>query len=347
MDARKVRIGVVGLGGWGKNVVRSFSAAKNCQLAYVCDASQKTLAHHRQLYPQATATDSYEQLLADSTLDAIALVTPAPMHFDMAKAALNAGKHVYVEKPMTLTESHARQLVQLADESGQKLMVGHLLEYHPAIDRIKQEIDSGSLGDIQYMYCSRLNLGVVRQHENAFWSLAPHDISVVMYLFGAEPDGVYARGECYLQPGVEDVVFVNLHFADRRMAQIHVSWLDPQKERKMVVVGSKKMLVFDDMQPSEKVRIYDKGTQSQTPSGTAMQAIGVRHGDIHIPHISGGEPLDVETQHFINSIIHDTVPRSDGYDGLRVVRVLEQVERQLRQQPTIFPLAGFNKTHAA
>ena len=197
------------------------------------------------------------------------------------------------------------------------------------------------------MYCQRLNLGVVRQQENAFWSLAPHDVSVILYLFGQEPNGIFARGECYLQQGIDDVVFVNLHFPDGRMAQIHVSWLDPCKERKMVLVGSKKMLVFDDMQPAEKVRIFDKGAAPAATAANAMQAINVRHGDIHIPYISGAEPLDTETQHFVNCILNNTVPRSDGRDGLRVVRILEQVEQQLRKEPEIHSIRKFDKQQVA
>ena len=341
-----IRMGVAGLGGWGKNVVRSFAGRANCQLGAICDSNPKTLAQFKQLFPQATATASYEQMLADDTLDAVALVTPAPAHHAMARAALLAGKHVYVEKPMTLTEEHARDLVELSDKVGKKLMVGHLLEYHPSVDFIKQQLDSGALGDVYYMYCQRLNLGVVRQHENAFWSLAPHDLSVILYLFDAEPEEVTARGECFLQPGIEDVVFVNLRFPDGRMAQVHVSWLDPHKERKMVVVGSKQMLVFDDMQPAEKVRIIDRCAQPTMNAATAMQAITVRHGDIHIPHIAGPEPLDAETQHFVDCIVNDTTPRSDGRDGLRVVRILEQVERQLRESPKIHSIADFRR-HAA
>ncbi len=329
MDRRPVTLGVVGLGNWGKNVVRSFANSRHCVLKYICDEDHRRLQQQEQLFPQAISTDAYETLLGDSTLAAVALVTPAPVHFDMARSALLAGKHVYVEKPMTLSTAQAQELVGLAERKGRKLMVGHLLEYHPAVDLIKREIDSGALGDIHYMYCQRLNLGVVRSAENAFWSLAPHDISTILYLFGTEPDEVTARGECYLQAGVEDVVFANLHFPDGRMAQIHVSWLDPHKERKMVVVGSKKMLVFDDMQASEKVRIYDKGARFESNGVGMASAIGVRHGDIFIPHLSGREPLDMETQHFVDAIVEDTCPRSDGRDGLRVVRVLEQVEEQL------------------
>jgi predicted dehydrogenase len=325
-----VRLAVVGLGGWGRNVVRSFADARHCHLTYICDSNPASLQQHRATYAKAIATDDYRSILADAAVDAVAIATPAPTHFELARSALLAGKHVYVEKPMTLTTRDAEELVALAEQVDRKLMVGHLLEYHPAVDLIKQQIDSGSLGEIYYMYCQRLNLGIVRQQENVFWSLAPHDVSIILYLFGAEPDRVTACGERYLQSDIEDVVFVNLHFADGRMAQIHVSWLDPNKERKLVVVGSKKMLVFDDMQPAEKVRIFDKGASVRTEAGNAIQAISIRHGDIHIPHLSAAQPLDLETQHFIDAIRNNTCPRSDGHDGLRVVRILEEVERQLR-----------------
>jgi predicted dehydrogenase len=268
------------------------------------------------------------------------------MHYAMAREALLSGKHVYVEKPMTLTAEHAEDLVALAEQQKRKLMVGHLLVYHPAVEYIKRLIDTGELGEILYMYCQRLNLGVVRQQENAFWSLAPHDISVILHLFSDEPNGIVSSGECYLQPDIEDVVFVNLHFADGRMAQIHVSWLDPHKERKMVVVGSKKMLVFDDMQPAEKIRIFDKTALVNADSPSTMQAISVRHGDILLPFVAGPEPLEAETKHFIDAIRTDSQPRSDGHAGLRVVRILEQVHQQLRAAPRIHRL-GHQRTHAA
>lgn len=343
MSAEKLSIGVAGLGGWGKNVVRSFASAPRCELKYVCDASPDSLRKHQALFPKATATDSFQTLLDDDSLDAVAIVTPAPMHYGMAKAALEAGKHVYVEKPMTLRADHAEELVELAERNGRKLMVGHLLEYHPVVEQMKKTIEAGELGDVYYMYCQRLNLGVVRSQENAFWSLAPHDISVILYLFGAEPTGIEASGGCFLQDDVEDVVFVNLYFADGRVANIHVSWLDPHKERKMVVVGSKKMLVFDDMQASEKLRIYDKGANvgQAGPASSAMQAITIRHGEIRIPSVAGGEPLDIETRHFVDAVLNDTTPRSDGHDGLRVVRILEQVEQRL-QRPADVRRGEFN-----
>jgi predicted dehydrogenase len=327
-----VRLAVVGVGQWGKNIVRSFSRASGCQVASICDSNPPRLGQQRRLYPQAFATDNYEAVLRDSRVDAVALATPAPLHYEMARSALLAGKHVYVEKPITLTVPHAEDLVETAARKGRKLMVGHLLEYHPAVALMRDLVESGQLGEIYYVYCQRLNLGVVRRNENAFWSLAAHDISVILHLFGREPDRIAAHGACFLQEGIEDVVFANLHFPDGRIAEIHVSWLDPHKERKMVLVGSRKMLVFDDMHPSEKIRIFDRGASLAFGGTSELQTISVRHGDIYIPHIDNQPPLDVETQHFIDSIRYDTKPQSDGEDGLRVVRVLEQVERELQEQ---------------
>lgn len=329
---QKLRLGVAGLGGWGKNVVRSFAAAPRCELAYVCDAHPETLGKNRRLYPGATATAEFRDLLTDPQLDAVAIVTPAPMHFGMAKAALEAGKHVYVEKPMTMAADEAEELVDLAESRGRKLMVGHLLEYHPAVTYMKKMIDSGEIGDLLYVYCQRLNLGVVRSHENAFWSLAPHDISVILYLLEDEPTNVQAMGGSYLQTDVDDVVFTTMQFGDGKLAQIHVSWLDPHKERKIVVVGTKKMIVFDDMQAAEKIRIYDKGANRHLDLGGALQSITVRHGEIVIPALGGGEPLDIETRHFVDAVLNDSTPRSDGRDGLRVVRILEHVENILRNR---------------
>lgn len=335
MSDQAVRVAVVGLGNWGKNVGRSFSAASGCTLAYLCDRDPVALKKQQRLHPQATATSDYVEVLEDPAVDAVALVTPAPTHYELAKAAFLAGKHVYCEKPLTLTADHAEDLIQMAEAADRKLMVGHLLEYHPAVEAIKQYIDAGELGDIYYMYCQRLNLGVVRQNENAFWSLAPHDISVILHLFGQTPDHVTASGACFLQNEIEDTVFANLHFPGGQIAQIHVSWLDPHKERKMVVVGSNKMLVFDDMHPTEKIRLFDKGANLQVGPESVIQSISVRHGDIHIPHISNAPPLDLETQHFIDCILEDRTPRSDGHDGLRVVRVLEEVQEHLNGRATI------------
>jgi len=274
------------------------------------------------LYPESEVTGDMDKILTDADLDAVVVAVDAPFHYELAKASLAAGKHTYVEKPLTLVASQSQELVDLAEKNGLKLMVGHLLEYHPAIAYMKQKIDDGSMGKSLYLYSQRLNLGIVRQKENAWWSLAPHDISVACYLFGAQPVSISATGYAYLQNDVEDVVFACLRFADGRMAHIHVSWLDPHKIRKVTLVGDQKMIVFDDMEAAEKVRVYDKGAVVNSVD-SYVEAITLRTGDILIPKVPGGEPLKTECQHFIDAIANDTTPRSDGYDGLRVVKVLE------------------------
>jgi predicted dehydrogenase len=323
------KLAVVGLGGWGKNVLRAFAGTKGAEVAAICDRSPAALEAGAKVCPGAKRTSSFEEVLADPGLNAVVLATPAVLHGDMAKAALEAGKHTYVEKPMCLNTTTAKLLVDLAESRNLRLMVGHLLEYHPAVDQLKKLVDDGALGKIYYMYSERVNLGVVRQDENALWSLAPHDISIVMYLFGAQPRKVSAQGSCYLRPGVEDVAFLNMAFADGRTAQVHVSWLDPHKERRMVVVGSKCMAVFDDMSPNEKVRIYDKGADVRYGADSVVEAIAVRHGDIRIPLVPSTEPLNVEAQHFVDCVREGRCPRSDGRDGLRVVSVLEAASQSL------------------
>ena len=325
-----VSVAVVGAGHWGKNLVRNYASLKGAELKYVVDISEKTRQSMSSLYPQAKVVEDIGVALADDSVDAVVVAVDAPYHFDIAKAALQAGKHTYVEKPLTLCSKDSKELVDLAEAKGLKLMVGHLLEYHPAVNYMKDAIDSTDVGDPLYLYFQRVNLGIVRQKENAWWSLAPHDISVACYLFGDRPVTVSASGHAYLQEGIEDVVFANLKFADGKMAHIHVSWLDPHKIRKVTLVGSQKMIVFDDMEAAEKVRVYDKGATVKSVNSYA-EAITLRMGDILIPKVAGGEPLGTECRHFLDSIENDATPRSDGKDGLRVVEILEAGSESLRR----------------
>jgi predicted dehydrogenase len=309
--------------------VRNIASLGGAALRYVIDVDPGVRARMADLYPEAIVTDQLDAALADEEVRAMVVAVDAPLHYRVARACLTAGKHTYVEKPLTLSSSEAEELLQIAEEKALKLMVGHLLEYHPAVNYLKDCIDSGKAGQPYYLYFQRVNLGIVRNTENAWWSLAPHDISVACYLFAAEPVRVSASGHAYLQPEIEDVVFASLTFADGKMAHIHVSWLDPHKIRKVTLVGSEKMIVFDDMQAAEKVRIYDKSAEVKRSVDSYEEAISLRTGDILIPKISGGEPLRAECQHFIDAIANDTVPRSDGADGLRVVKVLEAGSRSL------------------
>ncbi len=325
-----LRIGVVGAGGWGRNLARNFAALKDAELVAICDLSEEVRRANGRMYPDAALYEDFDAMLEKGELDAVAIAAPAPTHYDMTRKALEAGKHVYVEKPFTLRSDRAAELVELADKVGLTVMVGHLLEYHPAVLKLKELTDNGDLGDLYYMYTERVNLGIVRHAENAWWSLAPHDVSVILFLFGAEPVTVSACGRSFLQEGIEDVVFANLQFSDGRMAQIHVSWLDPRKSRRMVLVGERRMASFDDMEPSEKIRVFDKGA-SVVRDGYANyeESIRLRSGDVMIPHVSSSEPLRAECEHFIESVNSGSPPRSDARDGLRVVRVLEAGQRSL------------------
>ena len=286
-----VGVAVVGAGNWGKNLVRNFALLDGVKLQYVCDRKAKVRQTMSQLYPQATVSDTPAAALKDAAVDAVVVAVEAPAHYPLAKAALEAGKHTFVEKPLTLSAAESQELVELAAARGVKLAVGHLLEYHPAVNYMKERIDGGEVGDPLYLYCQRVNLGIVRDTENAWWSLAPHDISVACYLFSAEPVSVSASGQAYLQEGIEDVVFANLKFANGRMAHIHVSWLDPHKIRKVTLVGSQKMVVFDDMQAAEKIRVYDKAAEVQRSVESYVEAITLRTGDILVPNIPSAEPL--------------------------------------------------------
>jgi predicted dehydrogenase len=325
-----LNIAVVGAGSWGKNLVRNFAGVKNARLAAVCDRDEKCLAALAPSYPQARFTRDFAEVLGDRDISAVVIATDAPTHYRLAMDALAAGKHTYVEKPMCQSPAEAEALADAAEKAGLKIMVGHLLLYHPAVLKLKSLVDSGELGTIYYMYTQRLNLGVVRSNENAWWSLAPHDISVINFLFGAMPSRVSAQGQCYLQPGIEDVVFATLYFPDGRLAQVHTSWLDPHKMRKMTVVGAKKMVTFDDMLPSEKVWIYDKGASPSLSYSSYGEAITLRQGDIHIPKLDATEPLRLECQHFVDSIVNNSGVRSDGRDGVRVVKVLEAGQRSIK-----------------
>jgi len=324
-----IRVAVVGAGEWGRNHVRTFAHLRGAQLAMVCDLDQSRLALVRSQYPGVGTTTRYADVVQEPTVDAVVIASFATEHFEQARQALDAGKHVLVEKPMTLHGADAEALVQLAARVNRRLMVGHLLLYHPAVVTMKQLVASKEIGELYYLYSQRLNLGRVRRDENALWSFGPHDVAVALHLFGAEPDVVTATGEAYLQDGIADVVFVTLHFPGKRMAHIHLSWLDPHKTRRTTMVGSRKMVVFDDMEPTEKIRIYDKGVDVQPQPVPSQDYLHVRFGDVLIPHIGTGEPLRLECRHFLDCIRIGTAPLSDGAHGWQVIRVLVAAQKSL------------------
>jgi predicted dehydrogenase len=324
-----VRVGVVGLGYWGPNLARNFDALPGAELAWICDSDPERLARWSAAFPGARAAADVEELLAASDVDAVVVATPVPTHADLAVRALSAGKHCFVEKPLAQSVEKAEEVAVAARESGRILMVGHLLEYHPGIETLKEIADAGQLGDIHYIYSHRLNLGQLRADENALWSLGAHDVSVVMRLAGEEPIEAHAHGESYMRPGVEDVVFAYLRFPSGLAAHLHLSWLDPHKERRFTVVGSKQMATFDDMAMEGKVTIYDKGFDQQDYASYGEYVM--RSGDIHSPRISNEEPLRIECRHFVESVQSGTEPRSGVDVGVRVVRVLEALDSSLRE----------------
>ncbi len=327
-----VRIAVIGAGAWGFNHVRTFDRLPGCQLQVVVDREEQTLARVAAHFRNVETKKEYASVVSRDDLDAVVVATSAESHYEIAKAALLAGKHVLVEKPLVLNSKQGREIVQLAEEKNLVLAVGHLLLYHPAVEKLKELVQSGQLGDIYYLYSNRINLGKVRTAENALWSFAPHDISVMLYLIDGMPNLISASGQSYLNPGVEDVAFFTLHFPGGAMGHGQVSWLDPHKIRKITVVGSKKMVVFDDMESTEKIKLYDKGVDAPPSYDSYGDYQTLRIGDIVIPRIRMAEPLKNECQHFLDCIQKGRRPLADGQEGLKVLRVLEAAQESLKNR---------------
>jgi len=321
----RVTVGLVGLGYWGPNLARNFDHLAD--LAWLCDFDEELRASFDARYPRARVTADFEEMLADPELDAVVIATPVPTHYALAKQALEAGKHVLVEKPPAMKGAEMDELVALASERDLVLMPGHLLLYHPGVRKLKELVDSGELGDVLCVYTNRQNLGIVRANENALWSLGVHDLSVILWLVGEDPAEVSARGRDFLNEGVEDVVFCYLRFPSGKIAHMHLSWLDPHKMRKMTVVGNEKMAVFDDMELERKVTVYEKGPWKQSAGYGEWQT---RTGDIHIPKIDTSEPLRLECQAFLDLIAGDGDRRAVAEDGARVVRALDRLTASLK-----------------
>ena len=331
-----IRVGVVGLGYWGPNLARNFDRLPGAELRWICDQSQEARERWAPSFPDARVSGDLDDLLGDADLDAVVVATHVPTHSPLAVRVLGAGKHCFVEKPLAQSVAEAEQVVAAAREAGRVLMVGHLLEYHPGVEKLKEIAESGELGDIYYLYSNRLNLGKLRPDENALWSLGAHDVSVLLHLAGGEePSDCQAFGESYMQPGIEDVVFCYLRFPSGLAAHLHLSWLDPHKERRFTVVGSKRMATFDDMEIERKVTVYDKGFDQKFES---YGEYVTRSGDIWSPHVSNEEPLRIECRHFIERIADGGEPRSGGESGLRVVRVLEALQRSLEGSSRAAPV---------
>ena len=318
-----VTVGQAGLGHWGKNLVRNFDEL--AELTWICDADEARRAEFGGRYPNARVTASFEEMIADDELQAVVIATPVPTHYPFAKQALEAGKHVFVEKPPAMRAAEMEELVALAEEHGLVLMPGHLLLYHPGVLKLKELVDSGELGDVLCVYGNRQNLGIIRTNENALWSLGVHDLSVILYLIGEQPSQATANGNAFLNKGVEDVVFCYLQFPSGKIAHMHLSWLDPHKMRKLTVVGRDKMAVFDDMELEQKITVYDKAPEE--PTGTYGEW-RTRTGDVFSPKIANDEPLKLECRHFLD-LVENGWDGREMRDGLEVVRALELLTESL------------------
>jgi predicted dehydrogenase len=332
-----ITIGQVGLGHWGPNLLRNFMSLPDSRVKLCCDVDEAARVRASDTYPDVETTADYDRVLEDEETEAVVVSSPASLHYEHARLAIEHGKHLFVEKPIALDITQAVELVRLAEARHRVLMVGHLLLYHPAVRQLKAYVDTGELGNIHYIYSHRLNLGKVRRDENAMWSLAPHDISVALFLLNQTPEAVSAQGRAFLRPGVHDLVFLTMYFADGSLAHCHVSWLDPHKVRRFTVVGSKKMAVFDDMESREKIRLYDAGVDFLEASPATIRDVGyadlltLRFGDVYIPRVDMKEPLRLECQHFLDCIQHGTKPVSDGRNGVDVLRVLDAAQQSLEQ----------------
>jgi predicted dehydrogenase len=338
--SERIGLAVVGTGNWGLNHVRTFASLAACQVNFVIDPNEANLTRARKFAPEAEALTDHRPLLDRKGCAAAVIATPAETHYQIAKDCLQAGKHVLVEKPLALSVEHAQELVSLAAVQKRILMVGHLLLYHPALRYLKDYLNRGELGKVYYIYSTRVNLGVVRRNENALWSFAPHDISAMTYLLDSTPVAGHAAGKCYLQQNVHDVAFFTLFFPNQVMAHGQVSWLDPHKIRKITVVGEKKMAVFDDMAPQEKVTIYDKGIKKVPTYESYGEALTLRQGDIYLPFIKMLEPLKLECEHFLNCIRDNQQPLTDGQNGLMVVRALAALQESLNRNGSLVEIGS-------
>ena len=332
MSAEPVRVAQVGVGYWGRNLLRNLAAAPGAHVVAVCDPRADARAAAAALAP-GTPARRFDDVLADGAVEAVVIATETPTHAALAQRALDAGKHVFVEKPLAQTVAEAERLVATAAERDLRLMVGHLLRYHPAYRDVERRAAAGELGQIRYLYSVRVNLGIVRERESAFESLAPHDLAVALALVPSPPVAVAAQGQAFLRPGVEDVVFATVRFAGGELAHLHCSWLDPHKARRTTVVGTRRMAVVDDMQPAEPVRLYDKGVDAPTSEADGMvpyrEGLAVRSGDVVLPRVARAEPLRAEVEEFVAAVRERRAPRTDGREGLAVVRLLAAARASL------------------
>ncbi len=342
--AKQIKVGVVGCGYWGPNLVRNFRSLPDCDMKMMCDLSEKRLSHLRSLYPEVEGSSDYSHMLNGVGLDAVIIATAVKSHFPLAKASLLAGKHTFIEKPMASSAAECQELVDIAHKNGLVLMTGHTFLYSPAVRKIKEIIAKGDLGEIRYISARRLNLGLFQKDINVAWDLAPHDISIIQHIIGEQPLTVNCRGCAHITPGVEDVTTMCLSYPRGRTAIIQSSWLDPRKVREMTIVGSNRMIVYDDVAPLEKIRVFDARVERPPHYDTFAEFHYAYHyGDVYAPYIKQEEPLKTECQHFLDCINHGTTPLTGGKQGLELVRILEASSESLRQGGAAVELSTWNR----
>jgi predicted dehydrogenase len=326
-------VGVVGCGYWGPNLIRNFKGLPNCHLRAVCDVSQARLKHMTSLYPDVEAVTDFHHLLNGVGLDAVVVATPVKHHYALAKASLLAGKHTLIEKPMAASSAECEELIEIAKSNGLVLMIGHTFLYSAPIRKIAEIVQAGDIGEIRYINSRRLNLGLFQKDINVAWDLAPHDISIILHILGELPQAVNCQGNAHVTPGIEDVTNISLSFRHKRFATIQSSWLEPRKVRDMTIVGTRRMIVYDDLQTHEKIRIYDVRVERPPHYDTfADFHYSYHYGDSYIPHIQQEEPLKAECQHFLDCIESGAKPLTSGYEGLELVRILEAASASLKDR---------------
>src|SRR5947208_6130516 len=324
-----IRTGVIGYGYWGPNVVRNLRSLEGCQLAAVCDQSPAALQRVRQAYPDLAVTRKPYDLLTSPEIDAVAVVTPVSTHFDLAKVALENGKHVFIEKPFTSTTQQAEELIELAERKNLRIMVDHTFLFTGAVRKIRQLIEEGALGDLYYYDSTRVNLGLFQHDISVIWDLAPHDLAIMDFLIQQKREAVSATGEAHLN-GVVDIAFLTIYFPGKTIAHLNVNWLSPVKVRTTLIGGEKKMLLWNDLEADEKIKVYDKGVQMNDGQGLYELLVSYRSGDMWAPRVEQAEALKVELNYFIECVTKDQVPLNDGAAGLRVVKMLEDADRSLK-----------------
>lgn len=328
---KTISVGVVGCGYWGPNLARNFKALPSCTLRAMCDASESRLEHMRSLYPDVEGVTDYEHLLNGMGLDAVVVATPVKYHFALAKASLLAGKHTFIEKPMASSAAECEELIEIAERNGLVLMVGHTFLYSAPVRKIAEIVEAGDLGEIRYINSRRLNLGLFQKDINVAWDLAPHDISIILHILGELPLVVNCQGNAHVTQGIEDVTNISLCFRQKRFATIQSSWLEPRKVREMTIVGTRRMIVYDDLQTHEKLRIYDVRVERPPHYDTfADFHYSYHYGDSYIPHLKQEEPLKTECQHFLECIEKGAEPLTSGHKGLELVRILEAASSSLK-----------------